>query len=122
MSNISNEMIKYCDSKLLIKTLQICYGKIIEDSRVPTNFNISIIKPLIKDHMSPSNTRPVAISDVYKSKEHDKQFGFKQSSSCAHAVFILKQRSLYVLAVDLTKAFDKVFRPLLWLNMFKRGQ
>ncbi|RNA26498.1 RNA-directed DNA polymerase from mobile element jockey-like [Brachionus plicatilis] len=147
MSNISNEMIKHCDSKLLIKTLQICYGKMIEYSRVPTNFNISIIKPLIKDHKSPSNTinnlRPVAISDVYsvmfekillgriklESKEHDKQFGFKQNSSCAHAVFILKQvmnlckqkkRSLYVLAVDLTKAFDKVFRPLLWLNMFKR--
>ncbi|RNA38301.1 RNA-directed DNA polymerase from mobile element jockey-like [Brachionus plicatilis] len=147
MSNISNEMIKYCDSKLLIKTLQICYGKMNEYSRVPTNFNISIIKPLIKDHKSPSNTinnlRPVAISDVYsvmfekillgriklESKEHDKQFGFKQNSSCAHAVFILKQvmnlckqkkRSLYVLAVDLTKAFDKFFRPLLWLNMFKR--
>ncbi|RNA43332.1 RNA-directed DNA polymerase from mobile element jockey-like [Brachionus plicatilis] len=142
MSNISNEMIKYCDSKLLIKTLQICYGKMIEYSRVPTNFNISIIKPLIKDHKSPSNTinnlRPVAISDVYsvmfekillgriklESKEHDKQFGFKQNSSCAHAVFILKQvmnlckqkkRSLYVLAVDLTK-FSGLFYVVIELD------
>ena len=32
-----------------------------------------------------------------------------------------KKKHLYVLAVDLTKAFDKVFRPLLWLNMFRTG-
>lgn len=59
--------------------------------------------------------------------KHTKQFGFKQNSSCAHAVFILKQimnlckqlkKKIYILAIDLTKAFDKVYRPL---NMLKRG-
>lgn len=32
-----------------------------------------------------------------------------------------KKKKFYILAIDLTKAFDKVFRPLPWLSMFKRG-
>lgn len=27
-----------------------------------------------------------------------------------------KKKKFYILAIDLTKAFDKVFRPLLWLK------
>ena len=122
----------------------------IEYAAVPSCFNISIIKPLVKDDKLPTDTvnnlRPIAVSDIYStlfekvllneikkqpsSTEHDKQFGFKPNSSCAHAVFVLKQvilickhskKRMYIIAIDLTKAFDKVHRPLLWLNMFKRG-
>ena len=35
---------------------------------------------------------------------------------CKHS-----KKRIYIIAIDLTKAFDKVHRPLLWLNMFKRG-
>lgn len=120
----------------------------IQFSVVPDNFNTSIVKPLIKDQNQPgdsvSNLRPIAISNVYssiferillgeikkESTEHDKQFDFKDNSSCAHAIFVLKQvmlickllnRKIYILAIDLSKAFDRIYRPLLWLNMFKRN-
>ena len=147
-SGVSNEMIKYCQSQVLINSLQLILEKMIQFSVVPDNFNTSIVKPLIKDQNQPgdsvSNLRPIAISNVYssiferillgeikkESTEHDKQFDFKDNSSCAHAIFVLKQvmlickllnRKIYILAIDLSKAFDRIYRPLLWLNMFKRN-
>jgi hypothetical protein len=44
-----------------------------------------------------------------------KQFGFKKQSSCAHAIFVLKQaikyakqlnKRVYLFAIDASKAFD----------------
>ena len=109
-------MLKYAvfkDNKRMVRLITIFYRKIIETSIVPEDFNISIIKPLIKDNKKPSNNksnlRPVAISDVNPNvfekvlakivkstcKTSMKQFGFKKRSSCAHAIFVLKQ-ALYV--------------------------
>ena len=48
-SRVSNEMIKYCKSQVLINSLQLILEKMIQFSVVPDNFNTSIVKPLIKD-------------------------------------------------------------------------
>jgi len=62
-------------------------------------------------------------------KEHDQQFG-KKNISCSHAIFVVTQlanftkqsgKRLYTCAVDASKAFDKVSRPLLWLKLIKIG-
>ena len=59
-------------------------------------------------------------------KDNPRQFGFKKKSSCGHAVFCLKQaikitkknrQALYVCAIDASKAFDKVVRPILWQQL-----
>jgi len=148
ISLISNEMVKYCKSSLLRELLRITYEKMIRYAAMPKDFTTAIIKPLVKDAAQPSdsinNLRPIAISDVFaiiyekiilieirKTRtEHKKQFGFKSNSSCAHAIFLVLQalkqslklnRPIYMLAIDLTKAFDKVYRPLLWLKMFEAG-
>ncbi len=148
---ISNEMLKYAiskENKKLVTFITIFYRKIIETSTVPEDFNISIIKPLIKDNKKPSNNksnlRPVAISDVNPNvfekvlskivknscKTSMKQFGFKKRSSCAHAIFLLKQalkyarkinKRIYMCAIDASKAFDKVIRIILWWKLAKKG-
>ena len=133
-------MIKYCKSTLLVDSLPLIFEKMIQHSVVPVDFNTSIVKPIVKDSSLPgdsiSNLRPIAISNVYssiferillneiktESNEHEKQFGFKHNSSCSHAVFILKQvlvickmtnKKIYILAIDLSKAFDRIHRSLL---------
>jgi hypothetical protein len=148
---ISNEMVKYSinkTNKRMAKCYTSIFNKIIESSQVPDNFNVSIIKPIIKDDKKPSNNksnlRPVAVSDVSdvcfektvakilrkQCKTNDKQFGFKRKSSCGHAIFILKQtikfansinKRVYVCAIDASKAFDKVIRLILWWKLAKKG-
>ena len=86
--------------------------------------------------------RPQAISDVisnlYESillkllqshyTDDEAQFGFRINSSCSHPVFILKQairsaiklkKRLYVVAIDASKAFDKVVRQTLWIRLIR---
>ncbi len=148
---ISNEMVKYALSEKNNKISEcytIIFNKIIETSTVPRDFNISVIKPLIKDAKKPStnksNLRPVAVSNVsdtmfekavaikvrIQCKTSEKQFGFKKKSSCAHAIFVMKQvikyaRALntrvYMCAIDASKAFDKVIRLVLWWKLAKKG-
>jgi hypothetical protein len=52
---ISNEMVKYSvmgGSKRVVEYLTILFNKMIESSKVPESFNISIVKPIIKDEKS----------------------------------------------------------------------
>lgn len=58
-----------------------------------------------------------------------KQFGFKENSSCNHAVFVLKvaarkakarDQRLYACAIDASKSFDKVSRSKLWLKLTEK--
>ena len=114
----------------------------MEHQIVPDGLNLSVIKPIIKDETKEnndiSNIRPIAISDslanLYEriilkeiKKDHTdnkKRFGFKEVSSCAHAVEVVfnqallasqvRNRKLYICAVDASKAFDKVSREKLW--------
>ncbi|CAF1057872.1 unnamed protein product [Brachionus calyciflorus] len=116
----------------------------INSKIVPFHFNLSMIKPLIKDKNGAldelTNLRPVYISDslanLYESilleflkneyTENENQLGLKKSSSCQHAIFTLKYiirkckkkgKRLYVSAIDASKAFDKVNREILWSIM-----
>ena len=58
------------------------------------------------------------------------QFGFKKSSSYAHAIFVLqrlveeakrRKRRLYAVPLDASKAFNKVERVILWTRMCNVG-
>ena len=61
--------------------------------------------------------------------DNNKQFGFKKSSSCSHAIFVLleaikanknRKKSTWACALDATKAFDKINRLVLWIKMFEK--
>jgi len=159
MSQISNEMIKYAlqpsatiENEVIndpfLETLNTLFSSMICSQHVPKFFNMSIIKPLIKDLNkdtdSINNLRGIAVSDtlqnLYESileemiknevKTDKKQFGFKSNHSCSHAILILKQtmnaakklgHRLYISAIDAAKAFDKVNRDILWCKMIDIG-
>ena len=139
-------MIKYADNQDVYGIIKDIFEKIINSQVIPHLFNLSIIKPVIKNtkknNSDIDNIRPIAVSEVlsnvYEStllqmlqmdlNENPKQFGFKTSSSCSHAVFCVKQavaaakamnKRLYVCAIDASKAFDKIIRPKLWLELIK---
>jgi len=107
-------------------------------------FNISIIKPIIKDFNKPwnsiNNIRPISISDsihtiiekwlnikINEVYQHvPKQFGFRRGYSCQHAIVTLletiksgkrKRKRVYVCLIDASKAFDKINRYKLWKIM-----
>lgn len=137
---------KYGNIKPIVDTLQYIFEWMINSGCVPKLFNISILKPLIKDSTKGSedvnNLRPLSISDVYTNiyekiilnlikiehNDHSKQFGFKTNSSCSHASFILNEiirlnknnkKPTYIVSIDASKAFDRVSRTKLWLEMFE---
>jgi hypothetical protein len=145
---ISHEMLKYNTSNRLPVVLSKFFDLLTNHQITPKLFNISIIKPIIKDVNKPNddinNIRLVAISDAFanlyerlllhriksKHRDHEKQFGFKANSSCNHAAYVLKVavnlakcrgQRLYACALDAIKAFDKVSRDKLWLKMNDSG-
>jgi len=71
------------------------------------------------------------VNEIQKDyREQDEQLGFRENSSCAHAIFVVKQMiKLYsernnkciVCALDASKAFDKVVRSKLWLKLLNAG-
>lgn len=108
-SDVTNEMFKYGMSKTLLNVTKNLLEKIIKFGKIPKFFNIGIIKPIIKDDQKScndlNNIRPITISDtisnIYEKvilaeigkvyQDPNKQFGFKKNSSCAHAVFTVKE-------------------------------
>jgi exonuclease III len=143
ISGISNEHLKYGSSDELIFLLKQLFQTMINTGVFPDEFNISLITPLIKDKNvldDPNNTRPISVADALtnlferillklidsEKKDEEEQFGFKSNSSCGHAITVLldaalynrrKALRLYVVAIDATKAFDKVNRTILWANL-----
>ncbi len=144
---ISNEMVKYAmnkGNKRIATCYTILFNKIFESGTVSKNFNISIIKPIIKDNKMPSNKsnlRPVVVSDISdicferavahvlrkQCKTNHRQFGFKKLSSCAHAIFVLIQsikyakqlnKKVYLCAIDASKAFDNKLNMLKTIILF----
>ena len=141
-------MLKFNGSDRLTEALALLLDFMIEKQVCPEVFNVSIIKPLIKDANKANddinNVHPVAVSDAIANlyerfllqkvnSEHrdvNQQFGFRSNSSCNHAAFLLKIASktvktrgqrLYACAIDASKAFDKVSRKRLWLKMIEKG-
>lgn len=68
-SGVSNEMLKNGWNKITSTVLKQMYEWMINTGSIPKLFNISILKPLIKDESKPSdnlgNLRPLSISDIY---------------------------------------------------------
>jgi hypothetical protein len=141
-ANVSNEHLKYGINDELVEWLVLIFEKIVNYNIIPSDFNIGIVRPIIKDESKSesdiSNIRPITISDALTNifekilllklesthKIHDKQFGFKSNNSCNHAFFALKESLLvnktkkknkktYLCAIDASKAFDKVNRYIL---------
>jgi hypothetical protein len=155
IAGVSNEMLKYAlldetgleiENDSLIVALSGFYNGMINYKYSPNFFNVSIIKPLVKDSNKPTddvnNLRGIGVSDVisnlYESVldgivrsyaiTNDKQFGFKSNNSCSHAILALKQIlnlakhlkiRLYISAIDAAKAFDKVNRDILWSRLLE---
>jgi hypothetical protein len=144
-SGVSGEMLKNGNNNQINKTLAYLMEWMINKATIPKFFNISILKPLIKDQTKPSdslnNLRPLSISDLFTNifeklllnfirmdhVDHPQQFGFRSNASCSHATFILKEvckysksknRTTYVISIDASKAFDRVNRTKLWNTIF----
>ncbi len=147
-SGVSNEMLKNGNTNVINSTITYLMEWMINTATIPKLFNISILKPLIKDQAKGSNQlsnlRPLSISDLFTHIfeklilievridhiDHKKQFGFKSNASCSHATFILKEilnynrfrnKTTYIIAIDASKAFDRVSRTKLWITMFEMG-
>ncbi|CAF1143775.1 unnamed protein product, partial [Brachionus calyciflorus] len=148
-NGISHEMIKYGLSPKFIKILKLLYESIINYDVMPKNFNIGLVKLLVKDISKDcndfNNLRPLTISEswaiilenilldelnrTFDNKSN--QFGFRQKSSCSHAFFTLKElalfnkrrkKSTHLGVIDASKAFDKVNRFNLWCKLINRAE
>lgn len=147
-SCVSSEMLKYGLCEEIAETMRNIYEWMLNSGCIPHLFNISILKPLIKEESKGNdninNLRPVSISDIYTNiyeklilieisrdhPDHPKQFGFKMKSSCSHANFILseivrlnkaRKKTTFVISIDASKAFDRVCREKLWISLFEIG-
>ena len=115
---------------------------------VPDNFGVGIVVPLIKDKhgdiCNSENYRAITISPViskifeiclydkfYSFLSSDElQFGFKQGLGCSPALFTLQQvvkyfssrgSTVYMSAIDASKAFDRIDHQLLIDKLTKRN-
>lgn len=140
-SMVSNEMLLFCQNNIIFEAIQALLIVALKFGYIPQDANQSFIKPLVKDETKSmsdiGNIRPISVSDVFATileklllievnKVHiniDKQFGFKEISSCSHATYCLtetvkagrrKGLKTYPCAIDASKAFDKVNRFLLF--------
>jgi len=141
MHEVSNEMIKNAPNKI-IDILLIIIQLLINFGCVFDNFNVSIIKPIVKDINkalnSVNNVRPISVSDVFHTimekwllskllevyRHTPKQFGFRRGYSCQHAIVMVletikacrrKKKRLFLCLIDASKAFDKINRFKLWI-------
>jgi hypothetical protein len=139
---IMNALTPNCEEFILF-----FFNKLLELMKIPKNFNVSIIKPILKDQEKPTddinNIRPISISNCFSQIfeklillnspnlmiTHRNQFGFKKKTSCNHALFTLKETVLYytenksgckVASLDAEKAFDKTWRDGLFYKLLPK--
>jgi hypothetical protein len=123
-------------------------GLIFSTGIIPETLNYTHIIPLIKDSKKPSdslnNLRPISISNTVAHiferilqlkmpnliKTHKNKFGYMDKCSCSHALFAFEETILsyienkkhcYVVTLDAVKAFDSVWRELLFVKLKKRN-
>ena len=114
--------------------------------RVPNDFHIGIIIPVVKDAMADvsasNNYRGITLSSTISKlfelcimekfghlfDSSDLQFGFKKSLGCSNAIFAVQSVTNYfskhgstvnVCALDMSKAFDKVNHFGLYIKLIK---
>ena len=155
INNLKNSNVKGYDSisySLIKNILDIeirifllnFFNKILTLGVFPKKFNLSIIKPILKDQSKntsdTNNIRPLSISNCLAqiferlilinspllNCTHKNQFGFKKLTSCNHAIFCMKETISHytenksacrIASLDAEKAFDKVWRPGLFYKL-----
>ena len=142
---ITNEMVKYGNSELLIKILKCIFNSMIKYGHTPDDFNISMVTPIPKkgENKTPSDFRPISVSTTYaliyetllleksgiKKLIHNNQFGYKQHTSCKHAYFMVNETinyykngksTIHLVSLDATKAFDKLWRHGLFYKLIDK--
>jgi hypothetical protein len=147
LDNITAEHIKH-SHPIIIAIITKLFRLMLSYDYVPNDFGISLTVAIPKNDTinssSTDNYRGITISPVIsKIFEHsvlacykeyfissDNQFGFKEHSSCSHAVytvrktidyFIERDSTVSVCAIDLAKAFDKVNKYALFIKLLQRG-
>ena len=106
---VSTNMIKYCESHILIVMIRKLINAIFRNGYFPKYFNRSIIVPIIKNQkikkFDTSNYRPLSVSNVLaqiferiilmkNSKLNDSninQFGFIRGISCIQPISIVNK-------------------------------
>jgi hypothetical protein len=134
---LSSHMLLNCLTTKVNRCLFLFFQFILKHGIIPSNFNVSLVRPIIKDHKKSSedvgNLRPISISNTLSQiferillnkmpelhQTHRNQFGFKRSTSTIHALFSFKETVVkyveggspcHVVSLDAEKAFDKVWR------------
>jgi len=139
---IPNEMFIHGINDETIKIVKAILELYINYNINPKFFNIGLVKLLVKDGKKNlddiNNIRPITLSDpltiIYEkliqfelNKFHipqNEQYGFKVNSSCAHAIYTVKElakiqkqrhKRMIICCLDASKAFDKMNRPIMFI-------
>jgi hypothetical protein len=146
---ISNEMLKYANSEILLIFLTRFYELVFNAGVVPNNFNTTVITPVPKKGATLSKAedfRPISVSSEFTSvferlvfnrlgkalsSIHQNQFGYRMNTSCKHAYFIANEvtnfflkgkSSMYILSLDAHKAFDRLWRDGLFYKLINHAE
>ena len=140
---ISNEMLKYGNCDNLISILHYVFNQMFKNGYTPNDFNTSLVSPIPKkgELNEPKDFRPISVSttfaiiyemllltkiDFNKDLISKNQFGYKPNTSCKHAYFIVNETinyynkgksPLFLVSLDATKAFDKLWRSGLFYKL-----
>jgi len=132
---LTAEHISLAHPILVVLQLTLLFNILMKHSLVPDGFGHGIIIPLLKntdgDRTTSCNYRGITLSPVISKlfemtlmvifdnqlSSDPLQFGFKQHSSCSHALFTVRtvidhyvksSSTVNICALDISKAFDKV--------------
>jgi len=147
VDGLSKENIINCHPAIIVH-LKLLFNMIYLHGFVPDDFGKGITIPILKDQAgdvsSFDNYRPITVSPViskvfeyclqFKFKcaleSSHLQFGFKNNSSCSHAIFLLKEvtdyfvnhgSNVYMASLDARKAFDRVNHVKLFNILIDKG-
>ena len=150
LDNIPAEAYKF-GGEPMISALTELFNQVLESEQLPVSWNHALIKPLFKagDDRSPSNWRPISliptVAKLFSSiialrlQQHcdrhkvlsDQQYAFRAGRSIDEPLFIFNEllqyqcvelnKQVFVCAIDLSKAFDTVWRDGLMMRLFNVG-
>ncbi len=140
---VSNEMLKYGSCKDLVRIMTEIYNIMLKFGYTPIDFNTSLVTPIPKkdnNQSTPTDFRPISVSTTFAivfeklilgKIDFDKlicnnQFGYKKSTSCKQAYFVVNEAisyynsggsTMHLASLDATKAFDKLWRDGLFFKL-----